>query len=200
MTMSLNGTRLHNPMTGLTAHIVDADDPTGSRLVLEYSAPAGSPRRLVDPHIHLGWDERFDVISGRARYRVGKEEADLESGASVTLPAGQVHEHPWNVGEDTLRVRQTSTLHAPDPAAIGDTVRAFAMMFWLIQQGKVDRRGNPNPLQGALILQSLMRHGGYQAGLPPALQRPLIRLLAAVARRRGYVAFDPACLPTPQPD
>lgn len=102
---------------------------------------------------------------------------------------------PWRgAGPSELRVRQTTTLLRPDPAAVRDTIHAFAMLFWLAREGKMDTHGRPSPLQGAVIQQSVQRHGASLEGLRVPLQRALVNVLAAWGRRRGYVACNPAAL------
>lgn len=192
--MALAGLTLENPRTGLRAHIVSADEEHGRGFVVEYTLPPGNPRGLVPPHRHASWTERFDVLAGHARYRAGRAEADLAEGATVELPPGLVHAHPWNAGTSELRVRQTTTLLRPDPAAVRDTLQGVAMLFWLAREGKLDGRGRPSPLQAAVIQQTLQRHGNSLPGLPVPLQRLLVDLLATLGRRRGYVACDPAAL------
>jgi quercetin dioxygenase-like cupin family protein len=194
--MTLTGITLNNSRTGVVAHVLEADEVEGRSFTLEYTVPAGAPQAFVDRHLHQHWTETFTVLSGEARYRLGRTEGGLSAGTSVTLPEGIAHLHPWNVGEAALHVRQTTTLLRPDPTAIRETVQAFAMLFWLTNQGRVDSRGRPSPLQGALILRTLQRHGGFLAGAPIPLQRLLIGTLAAIAERRGYVAFDPRCIST----
>lgn len=192
--MHLAGLTLHNPRTGVVARLLDADEQVGGRFTLEYTVPrAEGP--FIDAHLHQHWTEHFEVLAGTACYRLGRADGTLTAGESVTLGPGIPHVHPWNVGAEPLRVRQTSTLHRPDPEAIRDTFRAFAMLSWLTREGKVDARGKPHPLQGALILRGLQRHGGYLAGIPVPVQRVLVGALAALGERRGYVAFDPRCIP-----
>lgn len=191
----LTGLTLRNSRTGMVARVVEANEQEGRGFTLEYTVPVGAPQALVDPHFHQHWTESFEVLSGEARYRLGRVELDLASGESVTLPPGVAHLHPWNVGQIPLRVRQTTSFLHPDPTAIRDTIEAFAMLSWLTNEGKVDGRGRPAPLQGALILRKLQRHGGFLAGAPVPVQRILVGALAAVAERRGYVAFDPRCMP-----
>jgi quercetin dioxygenase-like cupin family protein len=199
VTQTIAGLHMHDPRTGIRFHVVRADEAEGRDFVLEYRVPVGGPREVVMPHWHEDWTERFEILAGNARYRVGRTEGELQAGASIELGPGTVHLHPWNVGDTELRVRQTTTLGRPDPAAVRDTLHSFAMLFWLSRQGKVDSRGLPNPLQASLILQALQRHRGYLPGIPVLVQRALIGGLAAVARRRGYAAFDPACLDDPTP-
>jgi len=192
--MQISGLQMHDPRTGLRVHVLHADEAEGRSFELEYSAPPGSPRDLILPHWHQSWSERFEVLSGQGRYRLARREADLHEGDSVELPPGVTHLHPWNTGSAELRVRQTTTLAQPNPASVQETILSFAMLFWLSREGKVDARGMPHPLQAALILQKLQQHGGYLPGLPVAVQTRLINTLAAWGRRRGYVAFNPACM------
>jgi mannose-6-phosphate isomerase-like protein (cupin superfamily) len=194
--MPLNGLRLSDPRTGLVAHVLDADDERGRRFTYDYILPPGSPHDVVPRHRHATWTERFEVIEGEGRCRIGNEERALAVGDAVEVPPGIPHDHPWNTGAGTLRVRQTTTLHEPDPEAVRDTFHSFAMVYWLNRQGKAGPNGLPaSPLQGAVIEERLQRHGGTsETPLPLWLQRPLFRALAAFGRRRGYRAFDPAAL------
>lgn len=192
--MSLVGLRINDPRTGIRVQVIEADEEAGRHFQVEYVVPQGGPREVVMHHWHRSWTEHFEILSGHARYRIGRSEADLAEGASARLPAGTPHLHPWNVGKTELRVRQTSYLAEPDPAAVRETLQAFAMLAWLSRQGKVNARGLPHPLQAALILQTLQRHGGFLPGAPVPLQRVVINTLASWARRSGYTAFDPACL------
>lgn len=192
--MSLVGLQMQDPRTGIYFHVLQADEEKGSGFQVEYVVPRGGPREVVMPHGHLSWTEHFEVLAGRARYRLGRSEGDLSEREAVKLPAGIVHLHPWNVGDSELRVRQTTLLAKPSPDGVRETILVFAMLFWLSREGRVNARGMPHPLQTALIMQTLQRHGGFLPGLPLPLQRGIINGLASWARRRGYVAFDPRCL------
>lgn len=178
----------------MVARVVEADEQEGRGFTLEYTVPTGAPKNLIDPHLHQHWEETFEVLSGEARYRLGRAEAGLAAKEIVTLPSGVAHQHPWNVGDEPLRVRQTTSFFFPDRTAARATIEAFAMLSWLTNEGKVDGRGRPGAFQGALILRKLQRHGGFLAGAPIPVQRVLFGALAALAKRRGYVEFDPRCL------
>lgn len=192
--MNLPGLTLHNTRTGMVARVLEADE-TGRHFTLEYTLPAGLGPS-IDAHLHQHWSESFEILSGTARYRLGGAVHTLAAGESVSLPTNTPHVHPWNVGKEQLRVRQTTTLLRPSPEAIQDTFRAFAMLYWLTNEGKVDAKGKLHPLQGALILRTLQRHGGFLAGTPIPVQRALVGLLAVLGERRGYLEFDPRCIPT----
>ena len=194
--MSLSELAFENPHSGTRVRVVSADEEAGRSFVVEYVAAPGNTRAVVFPHRHESWVEHFEVLDGHARYRVAEAEGELSTGETVEVPPQVVHTHPWNAGASELRVRQTTTLLKPDPAAIRDTLHGFAMLAWLAREGRVDERGRPSLLQGAVIQESMQRHGGSLPGLPVPLQRALIRVLAALGRRRGYVACDPAALAT----
>lgn len=191
---SLNGLRLSDPRTGLRVYVLDDDAPRGRHLTFDYLLPPGSPVDVIPPHRHATWTERFEVVEGQGRCRIGGVERSLVVGDVVEVPPGVAHEHPWNVGSSVLHIRQTSTLHRPDPEAVRDTLRAFAMVWWLNRQGQAGPNGLPrSPLQGAVIEASLQHHGGTSVGpLPLWIQRPLVRALAALGRGKGYQAWVPA--------
>ena len=195
--MPLAGRRLYDSRTGLVVEVMQADEDRGASFELEYVVPASHKRPFVDEHLHLSWMEEFVVVAGRARYKLGGTERALAAGESVTAPEGVPHVHPWNAGGGELRVHQTSHLRLPDPMAIRETIDAFAMLFWLSKQGKTNAAGRPNLLQGTLILQRLQRHGGYLARPSIPAQRALVRVLARIARRLGYVEYDPRAAERP---
>jgi mannose-6-phosphate isomerase-like protein (cupin superfamily) len=192
--MTLKGLRMDDARTGLRLHVAELDEARGTGFTLEYSLPTGSGRAFFPAHWHRDWTERFDVLAGEARYRVGRREHALAAGESVELPAGAPHVHPWNAGSGELRVRQTTTLSRPDPAAVRGTLQSLAMLSWLAREGRTDHRGMPPLLQAAPILRVLQRGGGYFPGPPAWIQELMIAPLAVVGRLRGHVAFDPACL------
>jgi hypothetical protein len=104
-----------------------------------------------------------------------RDRRELRQGETLDLPPGVPHRF-WNPSDAPVRL----VGEARPGAQLGV---ALERLCQLAQQGKVTRRGAPkNPLEVALLFeQSEM----YLTGLPLALQRPLQRWLAGVARRRG---------------
>jgi mannose-6-phosphate isomerase-like protein (cupin superfamily) len=192
--MTLVGLRMDDPRTGLVVHVTSADEEHGTGYEIEYALPAGSGSDAFPAHWHRNWNERFEVLTGSSRYRLGNRTMELAEGESVELPAGITHVHPWNSGPVELRVRQTSVLLEASPAAVRDTILSVAMLLWLSREGLVDARGMPSLLRAAPILRRLQRGGGYLPVLPAAAQEILGDILARLGSRKGYVEFDERCL------
>jgi mannose-6-phosphate isomerase-like protein (cupin superfamily) len=139
--------------------------------------------RVPVDHIHARQEERFEVISGTARVRVGKTVRDLTAGESVAVPPGTVH-RVWNETDEDVRV-----LVEFRPAM--NTESLFEAICALARDGKVDRRGLPNPLRMAVVARAL-RDETYLAGIPIPVQRLGIAALAPLGRFLGYKARHPA--------
>jgi Cupin domain len=102
--------------------------------------PAGS---VPLAHVHPRQEERFAIVSGRARIRVGRRLRRASAGESVVVPRGSVH-RLWNDGEDELHV-----LVEFRPAL--RTEEGFEQLFGLGRDGKLSKRGFPHPLQIAVM-------------------------------------------------
>jgi hypothetical protein len=73
----------------------------------------------------------------------------------------------------------------PDLRGLTASLQAIVTIFGLAGQGRVNRRGAPNPLQLAVLAQATMP-ATYLAGLPISVQRALIAGLASLGRGFGY--------------
>src|SRR5205807_902632 len=84
--MATAGQTFENPLTGermvfrKTAH-----DTNGTLLEIEFFIKPHSGKGL-GAHIHPSFDERFEIISGSARYMIGKDECSAAAGDVVVLP------------------------------------------------------------------------------------------------------------------
>ena len=90
---------IENPLTGERISFV-AESP--ELLVMDNVWPPG--RRRGGAHVHPAMEERWEVLSGRAAFRIGGDEREAGVGESVTAPAGVAHE-AWNPTEAEVRVR-----------------------------------------------------------------------------------------------
>jgi mannose-6-phosphate isomerase-like protein (cupin superfamily) len=166
---------LENPVTGerFTVLAVPRDDQDWGKAEILYPPGAQGPPR----HVHQRTRERISVVEGVLTVSLGRrrERRLLRQGETLELPPGVPHRF-WNPGDAPVRL----VGEARPGAQVGF---ALERLCQLAQQGKVTRRGAPkNPLEVALLFeQSEM----YLTGIPPALQRPLQRWLAGIARRRG---------------
>lgn len=138
-------------------------------------------------HVHTGWTETFQVVSGEGRYRLDGQEHAFGGGETVELPPNKKHIHPWNSGTGELVYRQTSKFDVPSPSAASDVIGVFFTIHGLAREGKINKRGLPkNPLQFAATLRMLTRHGGYDAAVPIPAQNFLSATLGRLAEMLGY--------------
>lgn len=131
-------------------------------------------------HIHARQEERFEVISGTARFRVAGNEQSLRAGQILVGPPGIPHSF-WNDGDDELHVRIEFR-----PALKQESY--LETIFGLARDGKTNKRGVPNLLQAVLLSRE---YEFFLAGPPIFLQRALIAVLAPIARLLGYRARYP---------
>ena len=150
-----------------------AADTQGELLEFDWCFPAGGS---VGLHVHGRQEERFEVLSGSARFRVGRRRLTAGAGEHVAVPPGTVH--GWgNAGEDELwaRVQFRPALR---------TEQLFHALFALEREGRVDRKGRPRPLPLATLLHEF-RDEIQIPWLPAPVQGSLLALLAALGRGRG---------------
>ena len=170
--VALSGERLHNPATG--EQLVfrrTAADTNGELLEFDWCFPVGGS---VPPHVHPGQEERFEVLSGHAWFRIAGRRLAADAGGEVAVPTGKVHR--WgNAGADELwaRIQFRPALR---------TEQLFEDLFAFAASGRVDRKRRPNPLQLALLLDEF-RDEMRMPWIPGPMQRALIAPLAALGRR-----------------
>ena len=181
--MARAGDAVEHPLTGdRMVFSKTARDTDGELLRLDFFLKGGGPEAAA--HVHSYQEERFEVLSGAARFRVrGQEGRDVGAGETIVVPAGTPHTL-WNADEEEARL-----ILEFRPALRTETL--FENLFGLAQDGKVDPgSGLPGPLQMALILREF-EDEIYLAGLPLLVQRALFGLLATVGGLLGYKARYP---------
>jgi mannose-6-phosphate isomerase-like protein (cupin superfamily) len=139
---------------------------------------------VVGEHIHPMIEERFKVISGRLSATVGDARLELEAGEEAVVSAGVAHDW-WNAS-DTEEAHVVVELRETVPGS--DPVRfelLIGTLFGLANDGKVDRKGRPKPLQAAVIAKEFDDVVRFTKP-PRPVQRVLIALLAPLGRLRGY--------------
>jgi mannose-6-phosphate isomerase-like protein (cupin superfamily) len=180
-----------NPPMGQRARLITLPAETGGRsFVLEYINQPYTGQYAVPPHLHPTYSETFEILSGQARYRLGREVHEAGPGARVVLPAGVSHVHPWSISAEELHVRQTAEADPPDQRGLTASLQGAITIFGLAGAGKVNRRGIPDLLQVAVIIRDTMP-ATYLAGVPIPLQRALFGGLAALGRALGYATAYP---------
>ena len=182
--MARAGDRIDNPVTReRLVFLATAEETNGELLRVEHVfAPGGSVPAV---HLHPHQEERFEILSGSPRFRIGDEERTARSGDVVTVAAKTPHTW-WNAGHDETRV-----LIEFRPAL--RTEEIFEILFGLGRDGRLNKRGIPNPVLGAVIAREFDHEARVAPSkeilltrLPPPLIRLLIDLLAPLGRLLGY--------------
>lgn len=180
------GDQIENPLSGQRVTLILPPAETqGRSFVLEGEMAPGVDAEGIPPHLHPATTETFEILRGRGRYQLGRQQADLQAGDTVVMPAGIGHLHPWNVGDEPLIYRQTAVSDPPDPAGAQAALTGLSTLFALAREGRTNRAGMANPLQMAVIARSMMP-GTFLAAAPIGLQRLLLPPLAALGRLCGY--------------
>ena len=174
--MITTGQTLRNRVTGETLVFrTTSGDTNGERVVVEtFVEPNGA---VAAAHVHPAQEERFEVLAGEVEFRLGKRKLVAKPGDRVLVPAGTPHRFR-NVGEETAHFVCEVT------PALGFE-QLIETMFSLAEDGKVNRKGMPNPLRLAVIAKH--HFGDVQLPFPPAwLQRLGLALGAPLGRLVGY--------------
>jgi quercetin dioxygenase-like cupin family protein len=151
-----------------------AGDTDGELLAIDLELAAHG--RVPALHVHPGQEERFEVRSGRMRFRKGLRNVVAEAGDVVIVPPGTAHKFA-NIGDQTVvvHVEVRPALRMED---LLETAAALAA------DGHTTRRGMPKPLDLALFAHEF-RHEISGAFRPLWLQRMMLAPLVGLARRRG---------------
>jgi quercetin dioxygenase-like cupin family protein len=167
---------IDNPVTGERIEFLRRSADTGGAL-LEFELVLAPDGRVPGAHVHPEQEERFLVLEGTMRFRLGLRTIVARPGDELVVPAGRVHRFA-NGGEEPARVRVQV-----EPAL--DMEDLLVTTAELAHEGKVLRSGMPKPLHLALFVQRFRRE--VRAPFPPAwIVRPLLAPLAAIARSRGH--------------
>jgi quercetin dioxygenase-like cupin family protein len=175
------GQTLENPVTGERFVFTDTAASTGGELLgFDFALRVGGAVPI--PHVHPIQTERFEVLSGRMRFRIGLRTRIAVPGDVVEVQPGVMHSFA-NAGDEEAR------LHVEVRPALA-MEEMFAEVIAMAQAGHMTRRGLPrNPL----ALASLARRYDREAHAPligVGVQRLLLApLLFAGHQRRVRVAI-----------
>ena len=173
--MAYPGQTLRNPASGERITFrATAADTDGELLAIDLELPQG--RRVPGPlHIHPHQEERFEVVEGTMRFRLGRERIVAGPGEVVVVPAGVRHEFA-NAGDTDARV------HVEVRPAL-DMERLFETAVGLAEQRRTMFGGIPRPLDLAVFMREF--EDEVQAAFPPRwIQRAVLAPLAWLGRRR----------------
>ena len=186
--MISKGQTLRNDVTGETLVFrTTAAETDGASVIVEaFVEPDGA---VAAAHVHPAQEERFEVLAGELEFRLGKNTVVAKPGDRILVPAGTPHKFR-NVGEETAHfVCEVSP-------ALGFE-QLLETMFSLAADGKVNRKGMPNPLRLAVIAKH--HFGDVRLPFPPAwLQRVGLAMGAPLGRLLGFEAsYTPAAPSAP---
>lgn len=179
--MAKTGDVLDNPFTGQRLVFRKTARETGGEL-LEVESVYTKPSPSRPPaHYHPHQEERFEVLSGALRVRVGDEERMLREGDVLVVPPNTPHEM-W-AEEGGVRVSWRTY-----PAL--ETESFFETLWGLARDGKTNEKGAPNLFRMAVIAREYADE--FRLAKPPyPVQRMIFAALAPAGRLLGYRARYP---------
>jgi quercetin dioxygenase-like cupin family protein len=174
------GQTLENPVTGERFTFTHTAAATGGELLaFDFALEPGGAVPI--PHVHPIQTERFEVVEGRMRFRVGLRTRVAGPGDVIEVAPGVAHSFA-NAGDQVARLR----VEVRPALAMEDM---FAEVIAMAEAGRMNRRGMP---RNVLELASLARRYDQEAhapllsvGVQRALLAPLVRLARRGERRRG---------------
>ena len=101
--MARAGDTVENSATGERVTFVRTAADTGGEL-LELELVWPRPGHRAPEHVHPEMEERYEVLEGRAAFRIDGVERTAEAGEQVTVPPGTRH-LAWNPTDDPVRLR-----------------------------------------------------------------------------------------------
>jgi mannose-6-phosphate isomerase-like protein (cupin superfamily) len=176
--MAYAGQVIENPVTGerITFHKTAADtDGELLALTLELSPDGAAPGL----HVHPTQEERFEIVSGRMKFRKGMKKIEAEAGDVVTVEPGTAHKFA-NGGDETA-VARVEVRPAGRMEELLETCVALA------EEGRTTKKGMPKPLDFALFCREY-RNEVVGAFPPVWVQRATLAPLAYIAGKRGRAA------------
>jgi quercetin dioxygenase-like cupin family protein len=160
------GQTLENPVTGERFTFTDTAASTGGELLaFDFALKPGGAVPI--PHVHPIQTERFEVLAGRMRFRVGLRTVIAEAGDVIEVEPGVAHGFA-NAGDEEAR------LHVEVRPALA-MENMFAEVVAMAEAGRMTRRGMPRSLRE---LASLARRYDQEAHAP-LLSVGMQRLLLA---------------------
>jgi quercetin dioxygenase-like cupin family protein len=169
------GQTLETPVTGerfTFTHTAASTD--GELLAFDFALRPGGAVPI--PHVHPIQTERFEVLEGRMRFRVGLRTLIAEPGDVIEVAPGVMHSFA-NAGEEEARLRVEVR-----PALAMEEM--FAEVVAMAHAGRMTRRGMP---RNVLDLAALARKYDQEAHAPllsVGVQRALLAPLVALGRAR----------------
>ena len=191
--MSRCGDIYENRVTGEYAVVLRGSEDRGDGPgIAHLTARPGAA--VVGEHFHPFMTEKFTVLKGTLDARVAGKTMSLTAGQSATIQPGVAHDW-WN-SSSTGEVHVLVEVAAASNGAHVDADRfemLIGMLFGLANDGKVDRKGRPGPIQGAVIAREFADIVVF-TNPPPAVQKVALGVLVPLGRLLGYQAIIPRYL------
>lgn len=166
---------IENPATGERITIrVSGAESGGELLAWELRlAPGG---RVPNGHVHPVQEERFTVVEGCLRLRVGRRGRLVRPGQTVTVPPGAPH-HFANPG-------RTEALVLVETRPAMQMHELLKVAAELARDGRGRPRRLPRPVDLVLFMDEF-RSEVQASYLPARLVRPVVRAVARLAALTG---------------
>jgi mannose-6-phosphate isomerase-like protein (cupin superfamily) len=178
------GDTLVNTATGETITFLEtAADTGGVYTLIECTVRPGGGVPMA--HVHPYQSETFEIIEGELSMKAGRDKLVAQPGDVVLVSPGQVHKF-WNAGDEPVRFRCTVL-----PSLQFESV--IETMFALDADGKLNKRGLPNPLRLAVIAKATF-DDARAPYVPAWMQKAGLAVGAALGRLAGY---EPTYAPQP---
>jgi quercetin dioxygenase-like cupin family protein len=167
------GQTLENPVTGERFTFTHTAATTGGRLLaFDFALRPGGAVPI--PHVHPIQTERFEVVEGRMRFRIGLRTRVVGPGEVVEVAPGVAHSFA-NAGPEEARLRVEVR-----PALAMEEM--FAEVVAMARAGRMTRRGLPrNPLELAALARKYDREA-HAPLMSVGVQRLLLAPLVFAAR------------------
>ena len=169
------GQTLENPVTGERFTFTDTAATTdGELLAFELGLRPGGAVPI--PHVHPIQTERFEVVEGLMRFRVGLRRRFAGPGEVVEVPPRVLHSFA-NAGDEEARVRVEVR-----PALAMEEM--LAEVVAMAEAGLMNRRGMPRRLRDLARLARKYDQEAHAPGLSVGVQRLLLAPLTLSPGRR----------------
>jgi len=173
------GQTLENPVTGERFTFTDTAATTdGELLAFELGLRPGGAVPI--PHVHPIQTERFEVVEGLMRFRVGLRRRLAGPGEVVEVAPGVLHSFA-NAGDEEARVRVEVR-----PALAMEEM--LAEVVAMAEAGLMNRRGMPRRLRDLAALARKYDQEAHAPGLSVGMQRLLLAPLTLSPGRRSAPA------------
>ena len=169
------GQTLENPITGERFTFTDTAATTdGELLAFDLALRPGGAVPIA--HVHPIQSERFDVLEGQMRFRLGLRTRLAGPGDVVEVAPGVIHSFA-NAGEEEAR------LHVEVRPALA-MEQMLAEVVALAEAGRMTERGMPRNLLDLAVLARKYDQEAHAPYLSVGVQRMLLAPLVFSARRR----------------